>query len=89
MARKKTAGAFDIRNIIGLLVGIYGLLLVIAGIFLDPGTNPDTQLQKSSGDNIWVGIALIVTAVIFFAWTKMKPIVVDESQIPASKPRVK
>ena len=28
-SNKKAAGAFDIRNIIGLLLGIYGVVLLI------------------------------------------------------------
>ncbi|MBN9643282.1 cell wall anchor protein [Corynebacterium mendelii] len=76
MARKKTAGAFDIRNIIGLLLGLYGILLVISAALLDPGVNPDTNIAKSSADNLWVGVVMIIVAAVFFVWTKLKPIVV-------------
>ena len=74
----KTAGAFDIRNIIGLLMGIYGLILVAAYFFLDPGINPDTGLEKEPLNNLWTGIALIVVALVFFAWAKIAPIRVDD-----------
>ena len=40
---KKTAGAFDIRNIIGSLLGIYGVILLLAGLFADP------ELEKTGG----------------------------------------
>lgn len=76
-----TAGAFDIRNVIGLLLGIYGLVLVICSFFLDPGFSPDLEVQKQSSDNLWVGIALLLSAVVFFIWTKLNPIIVDDAEI--------
>lgn len=85
MASKHTAGAFDIRNIIGVLLGIYGVLLLLAAMFLSPGTNPDTHITKTSADNLWVGLVLIIVAAVFFAWTKWKPIVVDEDLLAAAK----
>lgn len=68
------AGAFDIRNIIGALMGVYGVILALAGIFGDP------ELEKT-GDvnaNLWTGIALVVVAVLFIGWARLKPIVVPE-----------
>ena len=72
--RAHKAGAFDIRNIIGALMGVYGLILALAGIFGDP------ELDKT-GDvnaNLWTGLALVVVAVFFFGWARLKPIVVPE-----------
>lgn len=78
---KHKAGAFDIRTVIAILLEIYGLVLVICSFALDPGTNPDTGASKSATDNLWVGIGLLVVAGVFVAWTKLKPIIVDESKI--------
>ena len=49
---KKTAGAFDIRNIIGSLLGIYGVILLLVGIF------GDAEEQKTGGvnANLWTGL---------------------------------
>jgi hypothetical protein len=66
------AGAFDIRNIIGALMGVYGVILTLAGIF------GDQELDKT-GDvnaNLWTGIALIVVSAAFITWARVKPIVV-------------
>ena len=73
-AGKKTAGAFDIRNIIGLLLGTYGVILLLAGLFADKA------LDKTGGvnANLWTGIALAVAAAVFLAWARLKPIVVPE-----------
>ena len=72
---KKTAGALDIRNIIGLLLSVYGVILVFMGIF------GDKELDKT-GDvnaNLWAGLAMAVVAVAFFAWAKWRPVRVPES----------
>ena len=64
------AGAFDIRNIIGALMGVHGVILALAGIFGDP------ELDKT-GDvnaNLWAGLALLVTAAIFLAWARVRPL---------------
>ena len=66
------AGAFDIRNIIGALMGVYGVILTLAGLF------GDKELDKT-GDvnaNLWTGIALIAVAAFFLGWARLKPIVV-------------
>jgi hypothetical protein len=72
--RAHKAGAFDIRNIIGALMGVYGVILALAGIFGDP------ELDKT-GDinaNLWTGLALIVVAAFFIGWARLRPIVVPE-----------
>ncbi len=73
-----TAGAFDIRNVIGLLLGIYGLILVPMGLFADPA------YEKTGGinANLITGIVLLLVAAVFLLWAKFRPIVVDESTLP-------
>lgn len=73
-SRKHTAGAFDIRNFIGTLLGLYGVLLTGAGLFGDP------ELAKTGGvnANLWTGLALLVAGAVFMLWAKLLPIVVPE-----------
>jgi hypothetical protein len=73
---KHRAGAFDIRNFIAALIGIYGLVLVIYGII---GSSA-TQLKKSDNINInlWAGIGMVVVAAFFITWARMRPVVVPE-----------
>ena len=73
------AGAFDIRNVIGALIGIYGLVLVICSFALDRGINPETGVEKSSADNLWAGIAMLAVGIVFALWAKLRPIAVDEA----------
>ena len=74
--KKKAAGAFDVRNIIGMLLGIYGIVLLISAFRLDPGMNPDTGLPKDASYNTWTGLALVIAAAVFLIWAKVRPIIV-------------
>ncbi len=68
------AGVFDIRNIIGALMGLYGVILTLAGLFGDP------ELEKTGGvnANLFTGVALVVVSAIFIGWARLRPIVVPE-----------
>lgn len=74
MAEKKTAGAFDIRSIIGLLLGAYGVILTLMGLV------GDAETDKTGGvnANLWAGLALLVVGIGFVAWARLKPIVVPD-----------
>ncbi|WP_181775861.1 hypothetical protein [Amycolatopsis pittospori] len=80
MAESKTpkkAGVFDIRLIIALLIGGYGLVLTIMGI----GFTTEEELAKAADVNInlWAGIGMLVFAALFLLWAKVRPIVVPPS----------
>jgi hypothetical protein len=72
--RRQTAGIFDIRNIIGALLGIDGVILLLVGIF------GDTEEDKTGGvnANFWAGLVLLVTGLIFIAWARLRPVVVPD-----------
>ena len=75
MAEKKKAGAFDIRMVIALLVGIYGVVLTILGI-----TGSQAEVDKAAGINInlWGGIGMLVFAALFVLWARLRPIAVPD-----------
>ncbi|MDO5730936.1 hypothetical protein [Corynebacterium sphenisci] len=75
-AGRRAAGAIDIRNVIGLLLALYGVVLLLSAMLLDPGLNPDTGLPKEPMYNTWAGVALVVVAAAFFLWAKLRPIIV-------------
>ncbi len=77
--RKHAAGAFDIRNIIAALIGAYGIILVLMGIFAN---GPDEQ--RRTGDvnaNLWAGLVMLVFAIAFAVWSRVRPVVVDPKEI--------
>jgi len=71
---KKTAGAFDIRNIIGIVIGTYGVILLVMGLFF----SSQAQLDKSGGlhANVIAGILMALVAAVFFTWSHLRPVVV-------------
>ena len=82
------AGAFDVRNFIGALLGIYGVILLVTGLFF----TDDAEMSKADGVNVnlWTGLGLIVVSLLFISWARMKPVVVpdhvedeDEDRPPA------
>ena len=77
ISEKKTAGAFDVRNIIGALLTIYGVVLTAVGVVNGDG-------GPKSGDvnsNLWAGLVLLVVGLGFLAWARVRPIVVDPKEI--------
>ena len=72
--RRHTAGALDIRNIIGGLIGAYGVILLLVGIVNGDGGPKSADVNS----NLYAGIILLVVGVGFLAWARMKPIVVPD-----------
>jgi hypothetical protein len=92
--RKTVSRLFDIRNIIGALLAIYGVLLTIAGLV--PGlvaSHDDAAAAANKIDlyvgtdaNWWVGLALLAVAAVFLAWAALRPLVVEvESESAAQE----
>jgi len=73
-SEKHTAGALDIRNIIGGLIAVYGVILILMGIF-------DDYDPKKTGDvnaNLWAGIVMAAVGGGFMLWAWLRPIVVPD-----------
>ena len=72
--QKKKAGLFDIRFVIGGLLGVYGIILILLGLF----NATDEELARGDGLNInlWGGIGMLVVAIAFAAWARLRPVVV-------------
>jgi hypothetical protein len=73
--RKRTAGAFDVRNVIAGLIGLYGVVLVVLGLV----GNSAADEAKTGGwnANLWSGIVMVVVALAFVVWTRLRPVVVE------------
>jgi hypothetical protein len=69
---RKTAGAFDVRTIIGALLGIYGVILLLTGLI----AGSDADKAGGVNSNLWAGLALLLVAAVFLVWWKLRPIVV-------------
>jgi hypothetical protein len=69
------AGAYDVRNVIGALIGFYGIVLVLVSIF------GEDEPDKTGGvdANLWSGLAMIVFGIGFILWSRLRPVVVAPS----------
>ncbi|WP_262425416.1 hypothetical protein [Brachybacterium sp. Z12] len=86
-ATVQTAGAFDIRNFIGILLGLFGLVLLGAGIF---AFTPEAAAKTGGVNaNLWAGLAMVIFGILFIVWTKVDPIrmVVRDNEDGAEEPR--
>ncbi|MGY5765815.1 hypothetical protein ACXET9_11505 [Brachybacterium sp. DNPG3] len=86
-AAVETAGAFDIRNFIGALVGLFGAILTLMGLFaFDAAESAKTDGMNA---NLWAGIAMVVVAALFFLWAKLDPIrmIVQDNEEGAEEPK--
>lgn len=71
---KKPARGFDVRTVIGLLLGVYGVVLLLMGLF----ATSEEELTKADGVNLnlWTGLALLATSAVFLVWVRLRPLVV-------------
>jgi glucan phosphoethanolaminetransferase (alkaline phosphatase superfamily) len=78
MSAPTRTSAFDIRLIIALLTGIYGLVLTVLGLFF----TTDEDLAKSADVNInlWAGLGLLVICLLFVLWARIRPLRVPEGE---------
>ena len=74
-AGKHTAGAYDVRTVIAGLIGLYGIVLTIMGLV---GDNAEDRAKTGGWNaNLWSGLAMVLVALAFAIWLKVRPVVVD------------
>jgi hypothetical protein len=78
----KKVSLFDIRTIIGALLGIYGVILLFTSF-----TTSEAEKARADGinANLWVGLSLMVMGSFMIAWAIKRPVEVDEEQLEADK----
>jgi hypothetical protein len=81
--QKHTAGAYDVRTVIAGLIGLYGVVLTIMGLFAD---NADDRAKTGDWNaNLWSGIVMVIVAVVFAVWLVLRPVVVDPVALEQEK----
>lgn len=70
-----TATLFDLRSIIAVMFGFYGIVLVVVGAV---GESQE-ELDKAGGIdiNLWSGIVMVALAAVFAVWVWRRPPVVE------------
>ena len=69
--QQRFADLFDVRRIIGGRFAVYGVILVILGLF---ASDEDVERAQGFNSNLWVGLALLLTAAVFFFWALRSPV---------------
>lgn len=64
---------FDLRSVIALLFGVYGIVLLIMGLV--SGNDP-ANLAKTGGTNLNLdtGIGMLIVGVLFVVWVWLRPL---------------
>ncbi len=73
----KAISLFDLRKVIAGVFLVYGLVLLILGIF---GSHEDKTKAAGININLWVGIAMLVLGLLFVAWSLWRPLVSEEEE---------
>ncbi len=74
MKASTLAALFDLRSVIALLFGVYGVVLTVLGLL---GTSR-ADLDKAGGIdiNLWTGLVMLVAAAGFVLWVWLRPPIV-------------
>ncbi|GAA3011878.1 hypothetical protein [Actinokineospora diospyrosa] len=78
MGEKRAAGLFDLRTVLALLFAVYGFVLTVMGIAF----TTDADLEKAGGVNVnlWMGIGMVVVALLFALWVRVRPLSVPTTE---------
>lgn len=70
--KSRASSLFDLRTVIAVLFGVYGIVLTIMGFTSDT----PAELAKAGGIdlNLWTGIAMLVLALGFATWVRLRPL---------------
>ena len=70
-APSASAALFDLRTVIAVLFGVYGIVLTALGVF----SSDPAELAKAGGIdmNLWTGIGMLVLAAVFVTWVWLRP----------------
>ena len=65
---------FDLRYLIGGLMGVYGVLLIIVGLL-----DSQAEVDKAAGIriNLWMGLGMLVLGLLFLLWARTRPLKIE------------
>lgn len=71
VSRSAASKLFDIRYLIGALFTLYGVVLIVVGLF-DNGA----EIAKAAGIaiNLWTGIGMLIVGLLFLTWARLRPL---------------
>lgn len=65
---------FDLRYLIGGLMSLYGILLIIVGLF-----DSKAEIDKAAGIriNLWMGLGMLALGLLFLLWARTRPLKIE------------
>ncbi|HEX4012002.1 MAG TPA: hypothetical protein VHX62_18410 [Solirubrobacteraceae bacterium] len=73
----KAANRFDIRRLIGGLFALYGLILLILGLF---GSHASKTKAAGINVNLWTGIGMLIFAGLMIFWALSRPVAPEPAE---------
>ncbi len=73
----RKANLFDIRRLIGALFVLYGLILLLLGIF---GSHAVKHKAAGINVNLWTGIGMLVFAALMLFWAFARPVMPEPAE---------
>jgi hypothetical protein len=73
----RKANLFDIRRLIGGLFALYGLILLLLGIF---GSHAVKHKAAGVNINLWTGIGMLVFAGLMIFWAFARPVMPEPAE---------
>jgi drug/metabolite transporter (DMT)-like permease len=70
-AAVRAANRFDIRRIIAAVFTVYGLVLLVLGLF---GSHEIKNKASGIDINLWTGLGMLVVAGVMLAWALLRPV---------------
>ncbi|HEX6445077.1 MAG TPA: hypothetical protein VF053_08325 [Streptosporangiales bacterium] len=72
--RTRSAGLFDLRWIIATLIGVFGVVVTLMGIFDSASSTAASGRSVGVNVNLWTGIPMLVLAAGFGVWAAVRPL---------------
>lgn len=73
------ASLFDLRWILAVLFGIYGVVVTLLGLLSHAKTYSASGQDVHINVNLWTGIPMLVLAGAFALWAQLRPVRIEGS----------
>jgi uncharacterized sodium:solute symporter family permease YidK len=68
------ASLFDLRWILAVLFGIYGIVVTLMGLLTHAKTVTASGQDVHIDVNLWTGVPMLVLAIFFALWAGLRPV---------------
>jgi hypothetical protein len=76
---------FDLRWILAILFGIYGIVVTLMGLLTHAKTVTASGQDVGINVNLWTGVPMLVLGILFALWAGLRPVV---APVPTGEPAV-